>query len=95
MTSKECLSDLYFLAIGDENHTKKCKEIIEKDLDRLEKLEKVIKILNDKRVNVYHIWLFNDYEQYKYYHPLLKYNTEKDALSFEEFTLLKEVLYND
>ena len=40
MTSKEALSDLYFLAIGDENHTKKCKEIIEKDLDRLEKLEK-------------------------------------------------------
>ena len=39
-TSKEALSDLFFLAIGDENHTKKCKEIIEKDLDRLEKLEK-------------------------------------------------------
>ena len=40
MTSKEALSDLYSVAIGDENHTKKCKEIIEKDLDRLEKLEK-------------------------------------------------------
>ena len=42
MTSKEALSDLSFLAIGDENHTIKCKEIIEKDLERLEKLEKVI-----------------------------------------------------
>ena len=40
MTSKEALSDLSFLAIGDENHTIKCKETIEKDLDRLESLEK-------------------------------------------------------
>ena len=45
MTSKEALSDLSFLAIGDENHTIKCKEIIEKDLDRLEKLERIFEIL--------------------------------------------------
>ena len=38
MTSKEALSDLSFLAIGDENHTIKCKEIIEKDLDLLSRL---------------------------------------------------------
>ena len=40
MTSKEALSDLFFLAIGDENHTKKCKETIEKDLDQLEEYRK-------------------------------------------------------
>ena len=45
MTSKEALSDLSFLAIGDENHTIKCKEIIEKDLDRLESLEKQNELL--------------------------------------------------
>ena len=45
MTSKEALSDLSFLAIGDENHTIKCKETIEKDLDRLEKLERIFEIL--------------------------------------------------
>ena len=36
MTSLEALSDLFFLAIGDENHTKKCKETIEKDLEMLD-----------------------------------------------------------
>ena len=45
MTSKEALSDLSFLAIGDENHTIKCKEIIEKDLDRLESLERENELL--------------------------------------------------
>ncbi len=45
MTSKEALSDLLFLAIGDENHTIKCKETIEKDLDRLESLERQNELL--------------------------------------------------
>lgn len=46
MTSKEALSDLSFLAIGDENHTIKCKETIEKDLEVLEKENKELKRLN-------------------------------------------------
>ena len=41
MTSKEALSDLSFLAIGDENHTIKCKETIEKDLDQLEEYRRI------------------------------------------------------
>ena len=41
MTSEEALSDLSFLAIGDENHTIKCKETIEKDLDQLEEYRKI------------------------------------------------------
>ena len=45
MTSKEALSDLSFLAIGDENHTIKCKETIEKDLERLESLERENELL--------------------------------------------------
>ena len=44
MNSKEALSDLFFLAIGDENHTKKCKETIEKDLEILKILKEYIKI---------------------------------------------------
>ena len=43
MTSKEALSDLSFLAIGDENHTIKCKETIEKDLDIFECFQKIDK----------------------------------------------------
>lgn len=42
MNSKEALKDLFFLAIGDENHTKKCKEVIEKDLEALEILKKYV-----------------------------------------------------
>ena len=49
-TSKEALSDLFFLAIGDENHTKKCKEIIEKDLDKLEELQKENQELKFKNI---------------------------------------------
>lgn len=41
MTSKEALSDLYSLAIGDKNHTKKYKETIEKDLEILDILKDV------------------------------------------------------
>ena len=40
MTSKEALSDLSFLSIGDESHTIKCKETIEKDLEVLDILKK-------------------------------------------------------
>ena len=48
MTSKEALSDLFFLAIGDEKHTRKCKETIEKDLKILEILKEYIKISDCK-----------------------------------------------
>lgn len=46
MNSKEALKDLFFLAIGDENHTKKCKEVIEKDLKTLEILKKYVYFSN-------------------------------------------------
>ena len=51
MNSKEALSDLFFLAIGDEKHTKKCKETIEKDLEILEILKEYIKIDDCKFAN--------------------------------------------
>ena len=42
MDSKQALRDLLFLAIGDENHIKRCEEAIEKDLDALEILRKYL-----------------------------------------------------
>ena len=69
MTSKEALSDLSFLAIGDENHIIKCKETIEKDLERLEKLEKDIEILKKALkdgINVY----YEDEERYQFHNNL-------------------------
>ena len=76
MTSKEALSDLSFLAIGDENHTIKCKETIEKDLDRLEEYRKIeeelgmdlitlFKALKDG-INVY----YEDIERYQFHNNL-------------------------
>ena len=50
MNSKEALKDLFFLAIGDENHTKKCKEVIEKDLEALEILKKHVYYDNENHV---------------------------------------------
>lgn len=40
MDSKQALRDLLFLAIGDENHIKRCEEAIEKDLEVLEIIKK-------------------------------------------------------
>ena len=45
MTSKESLDYLCFIALGNEKSAKKCKEIIEKDLDRLESLERQNELL--------------------------------------------------
>ena len=42
MDSKQALKDLLFLAIGDENHIKRCEEAIEKDLDALEIVKKCV-----------------------------------------------------
>ena len=55
MTSKEALSDLSFLAIGDENHTIKCKETIEKDLDQLEEYKKIGEELGIDLITLFNI----------------------------------------
>ena len=68
-------------------------EIIEKDLDRLEKLEKVIDILENKIVNIlilkYCIAKGGGVETYN-----LHYKTE-EQITQEEYDLLKEWLEND
>ena len=68
-------------------------EIIQKDLDRLEKLEKSFKILVDKKVNIlvlkYFIEKGDNVEAYNLYY------TTKEKLTTEEYELLKEVLEND
>ena len=43
MTSREALSDLYFLSIGEQEHISKCKETIEEDLEVLECFKKIDK----------------------------------------------------
>lgn len=59
------------------------------------KFRKVIEILKNKKVNIFHIWVFDDYEQYKEHYPFAEYNAEEDMLVFEEFELLKGILNDE
>ena len=86
MNSKEALSDLFFLAIGDENHIKECKEVIEKDLERLEKLEKAIEIIVSK-IEFEDLGEMQSGNMYRGYF--------NDCFNEEEYELLKEVLKNE
>lgn len=64
------------------------------DISREEnsKLEKVINILKNKKVNIFNIWALDDYLQYKQYYFFDEEHTEEDMLTEEEFKFLKEVL---
>ena len=99
MTSKECLE--HICKSCDHEccpyiHYEKSRcafyGVIRKDLDRLEKLEKVIDILENKIVNIlilkYCIAKGGGVETYN-----LHYKTE-DQITQEEYELLKEVFGN-
>ena len=98
MTSKEALEELIDTYISWRAcQTRECIENdyryrkVLKDLDRLEKLEKVLKLIISKNVNIVYLKIFNNYEQY------LEYFTSyicKNVLPKEEFDLLRDVLEN-
>ena len=95
MTSKEALKDIFdilmnlerFSNIHDEQNIKKQKfEIIEEDLERLEKLEKVIETLKKS-------FLLSVGELRGIYFTLAYDNNY--VMTKEEYDLLKEVLDDD
>ena len=97
MTSKEALSDLSFLAIGDENHTIKCKETIEKDLNRLESLEKQNELLK-KDLKEYQAYIKKGVEEHyedfmSDYDLLLQENYELNK-KLEILEILKKHIYS-
>lgn len=55
------------------------------------KLKKAMNILKNKKVNIFHIWVFDDYMQYKLHYIFSEYHAEEDMLTEEEFNYLKEV----
>ena len=59
--------------------------------DENEKLKKVIEILKDKKVNIFHLYVFDTYKQYKEHYSFAGYN-KKDILNEKEYDLLKEYL---
>ena len=91
MTSKEALKRLYLNSYTIEElsvvHSDiKDYDLVFQDLDRLEKLEKAIEILKDKKPNLFKY--FRDRQKYTEYFV----NRE---LTEEEYELLKEVFGND
>ena len=93
MTSKEALNNIKNLFIGSPINLTQQFEIIEKDLDRLEKLEKVIDFLKlnfnmslDSKLRI-----SDDSECVQTFITCLPENTTID----EMFKILKEVLEND
>ena len=95
MTSKEALKDIFDILVNferlsdihDKQEVKKQKfEIIEKDLERLEKLEKVIETLKKS-------FLLSVGELRGIYFTLAYDNNY--VMTKEEYDLLKEVLEND
>ena len=64
-------------------------------IEKIEKELKALEIIKNKKVNLFHIWVLDDYKQYKEHYPFAEYSAEEDMLNAEEFDLLKEWLEND
>ena len=97
MDSKKSLTYLSFFSIGNKNQTDICIQTIDKDLDRLEKLDKAIDILKYILSVNFDIDLGeavgNSYRVY-----ISKNNRNDNTILFigkEEYELLKEILEND
>lgn len=63
--------------------------------ETIERELKALEIIKVKKVNLFHLWAFDDYEQYKLHYPFSEYSATEDMLTFEEFNFLKEVLENE
>ena len=82
MTSKELIEKVKHCGFEE---WRLAIEKIEKELNALE-------MLKNKKVNLFHLWAFDEYEQYKEHYPFSEYSAEEDMLNVEEFDLLKEWL---
>ena len=70
-------------------------EIVHNKLLRLEVLEDAVNLIKKKKVNMYHIWAFDNYQQYKEHYPFAEYHAYEDRLTEEEFNMLKEAVFNE
>ena len=86
MTSKELIEKIKHIGVEE---WRLAIEEIEKDLDRLEKCSKVLKLIIRKNVDIVYLKIFDNYEHYSEYFTS---HISKNVLSKEEFNLLKEVL---
>ena len=70
-------------------------EMVEEKYNIIEKELNALEIIKNKKVNIFHIWVFDDYTQYKEHYPFAEYSATEDMLAFEEFNFLKEWLEDD
>ena len=78
----------------EKENRKQLSTILDLDIEN-RTLKQAFEILKDKKVNVYHILVLENYKQYVEHYPFGEYNAEEDMLDEEECELLKEVLKDD
>ena len=88
----EALEKIVYEIKWTHNDGKTLTRFDKEQVDIIEKELKALEIIKNKKVNLFHILVFDDYEQYKAHYPFSEYNARKDMLTIEEFDLLKEVL---
>ena len=101
MTSKECLKIIDERNYLTQRERKEFLSVIEKDLTRLEQLEKALEIIKTKCATNTNLWLVvctRTYEDYESFvenkdHKLVR--IEQNILTQQEYELLKEVLENE
>lgn len=101
MNSKDALDNLHRCALAYQasnknewiTHCRKVRNIVDKDLDRLEKLEKVIEIL--KRICIFEFEEETIYQQDEWSDCYIIYITQfNNGFNKEEYDLLREVFKN-
>ena len=95
LSSKEALEKIVDEIKWTHNDGKTLTRFDKEQVDIIEKELNALEIIKNKKVNLFHIWIFNDYEQYKLHYPFSEYNAREDMLNQEEFDFLKEVFEYD
>lgn len=75
-----------------EQNEKAYQEHLNNQAQLIEKYQEIIDILKRKKVNMFHLWVWDNYEQYKEHYPYSEYRVKEDMLTKEEYEFLKEVL---
>ena len=77
---------------SDPEYSGPAEDLFKSQKAKIEKKLKALEIIKNKMVNLYQIWVYDDYEKYKYYYPFSEYHAVEAMLTPEEFELIKEVL---
>ena len=77
---------------SDPEYSGPAEDLFKSQKAKIEKQLKAFEIIKKKMVNLYQIWVYDDYEKYKYYYPFSEYHAVEAMLTLEEFKLIKEVV---